>query len=155
MKLQVLFLYLFGAFFTTVLSVEGSPQKDFYEAINNGWKNQNDANILTAINNRLIANSDDILALSVRPYYLVYVEGNIEGAKSAVDTFWNAVDAVTDNSDLRNAARKLMEGIKDMDSTKAGIISTDEKNALHNLFPDTFPMLGNCFRYAAMLEGNR
>jgi len=134
------------------VNAQTPPEKIFYDAVNSNWTARNYAQILTLINQRLSADSKDMIALSLKQYYFVYGDKDIVQAKQAATAFLNEVTSSTTNQDLIDEANEMAKLVNDIPDTASGPYTQAQADSLHDLFPQKFPSIDRCIMFAAKYE---
>jgi len=111
--------------------------KSDYQQVNTYWKNQQYTNILNLINGRLSNDANDVLGLSLKQFYYVFVEYDITNAHAAANKLKNFVDA-SPRTELKDFTEEFTKAVTDIPVEQKSI-SQAGMNKMHQLFPDEFP----------------
>ena len=127
---------------------------DFANSINLKWVQRDYAGINQLLSARLNANSKDVLALSIKTYFLLCTTGDLAAARAAAQ---RTLDAV--NSSGKAGAKGLAQEIKDelasLPAIEAGRPSAEQDNLLHELFRHDLPGIIKCEILARAFEEGR
>jgi hypothetical protein len=106
--------------------------------------------VLTLINDRLQADSNDVLALSLKSY--VFVEKNMHLAHQAANSFLAIVNAGTTKQDLKDQAQVLAKRVTDIPADDTTTLTEDQRNSMHAEL-DKFPFIEECFVFWGKFTG--
>ena len=132
--------------FCFTITCGADNEADFIEDINTAWTNRNYDAILSNINVRLQANSNDALALSLKMNYYLWADLNTSNAHAVAQAFTNAV---------RSSNRQYLVPLAGhMASKVLSIVETNtytsaQRDEMHAMFPQVFPSIIDCVYFAA------
>jgi len=116
---------------------------DFVISLNNAWGQTNNAQMLTLINGRLQTNTNDVVGLSAKMYYYVFVDCILTNARQVAGQFYAAVANCTNEQALSIAAQMTNE-VSVISLSESNPLGTNEVAQMHVLFPASFPMIDKC-----------
>jgi len=122
------------------------PLTDFANQINTKWKDGPDTDIIALVNARLQTSPQDVLALSIKQYYFVFVTRDPAQARQAADQLVSAVQSYN-NPEANAIAQNMKDEIYEIPLSDAGSYSQQQKDVLKSEF-DKMPFSDICLRLA-------
>ena len=125
------------------MSSRADDVSDFITSLNNAWVQTNNTQMLTLINGRLQTNVNDVVGLSAKMYYYVFVDCVLTNARQVAGQFYTAVASHTNEQAVSMAAQMTNE-VTVISLSESGPLGTNEVSQMHVLFPASFPMIDKC-----------
>ncbi len=141
-------------FIPAVADPEIKEMQRFASVINHAWTNRDYSAIISNINERLAVKSNDVFALCVKSEYFVWCDNNPAGAHDAVNRMSNTVFE-SPRYELRPLLKALTEltlAIPLDDTNQYSQLQIDNN---HELFPEYFPGIIDCFSFAYNFTSSR
>ncbi|HBA84785.1 MAG TPA: hypothetical protein DCZ95_11885 [Verrucomicrobia bacterium] len=153
MKISMLLSkYLLAATFLLVHlpMVTADDIDDFATEINSAWSSTNDSQIATLINQRLSQDTNDVVALSVKMYYHLWIDGNITNAQ-LVATHLDAIVQATTNIAIVDVLTEMKAEVDGIPLSESGSFPQDALNQLRHETRGIFPGIQKCVWLAKAL----
>jgi hypothetical protein len=122
--------------------------------VNSNWASTNYTLLWSNINARLLANSADILGLSLKMNYYTHCDRNASNAYAAANSFTNSVGASA-RTELVPYAQIMAQRILNVPSSEFASFSATISNEVHSLFPSNFPGAQECEIFAMSFKARR
>lgn len=154
MKRSLFFAYMLLLVKFSGLQALGQSTNDlqvFVDGVNTAWRQQDYASILQSVDSRLLANSNDVLALSTKMNYYVFVDNNLTNARSIADVFYS-VAKLSSNSSVIAVADDMKLEIYGIPLGESGAFNQQQRDQLHAAFPAAFPMIRKCLNLAQRVQ---
>lgn len=136
-KKHLALLFVLGAAVTSLVMADSID--DFVSALNQAWSQTNDVQALQVINDRLSADTNDVLGLSCKMYFYVFAQGNLTNARLTADSFIGVFGGNT-NSDLVAYAQAMREEVYSIPLDESGPYSTQQQAQLRQPI-SSFPFI--------------
>jgi hypothetical protein len=126
--------------------------QSFVNSVNAAWRQTNTTQVLSLLNQRLNANSNDVCALCLKAYYHVFIDGLLTNAQASADQFNSIVQQGT-NLNARAIGQQMRDQIYGIPLSESGVRSVEAINQLHDGLPTSFPMVEKCQWLATKTSG--
>lgn len=140
-----IFILLISFFFSTMLLAQSTNDCDlFISEVNQEWQARNYTNILTAIDQRLTTESNDVLALALKVGYYTWAEVSFSNVQSSANAFLIAVTNVApaefqDPSALVNYAMAIASMPMPTNAPVNESRTAQQVDYVHQTYPLHFP----------------
>jgi len=143
-------IMLFSCLVFAIAANADDQDQLFVDSVNSNWVARNYTQILAAVNVRLQANSNDVLALSLKMNYYFYCDMNIPNVYAVAHIFTNAVRA-SGRTEVLPIAQVMAQRFFDLPLSEPSFTEA-QRNALHSEFSDMFPGVEECEAFSLSLN---
>lgn len=123
----------------TTRAIADNQDEVFINTINSNWISANYISMISNINMRSQANSNDVLAILLKMNYYYYCDFSSSNCNTFAQTFTNIVQS-SPRAELKQTAESIAGPYLNITTSEPPFTATQRTN-LHLLFPQSFPGL--------------